>query len=301
MCGVRVGTALAIGWALFATSACGFLGLDGLTGGDAGHSYVASSSGGGDDGVAADGDDVSPEATSDVESVPDSSPDRTMGGDAGPTSTWCMKLSPAPAFCADYDEGQLLGAFAMGSVIQVPAPTVDNGGSVSLDMKNPSSPPASCAAAVDVLGDADVQARFENPVTITNTDSARLRFDMRIDADDPNQAYVADVFFNNGSNQEYVQLSISQNGGFIRWQGLLTSAKKTFAEPPVGVWTRDIEVTGNVKTGTLDLQIGGTPIASLTAALPFNTSDSSSFYLGLHCFQGSKRITFDNVVFTPGP
>jgi hypothetical protein len=224
-----------------------------------------------------------------------------MDGDAGQTSTWCMQLSPAPAFCADYDEGQLLGAFAMGSVFQVPPPNVGGGGSVSLDMTNPSSPPASCAAAVDVLGDADVAARFENPFTIMNTDSARLRFDMRIDADDPNQAYVADVFFNSGSSQEYVQLSISQGGGFIRWQGALTSGKKFFMEPPVGVWTRDIEVTGNVKTGTLDLQIGGQPVASLTASLPFNTSDSSSFFMGLHCFQGSKRITFDNVVFTPGP
>jgi hypothetical protein len=56
-----------------------------------------------------------------------------------------------------------------------------------------------------------------------------------------------------------------------------------------------------VKTGTLDLQIGGQPVAGLTASLPFNTSDSSSFFIGLHCFQGSKRITFDNVGFTPGP
>ncbi len=297
---MRLGTAVAIGCALFATSACGFLGLDGLTGGDAGHSLLGSSSGG-DDGPAGDGDNVSPEATPDAGPVGDSSPDRTMGSDAGPTNTWCMQLSPAPAFCADYDEGQLLGAFAMGTLLQVPSPTLDGGGMVSLDTTNPSSPPASCAAAVDVLGDADVMARFENPVTITNTDSARLRFDLRIDADDPNQAYVADVFFNHGSTQEYVQLSIAQGGGFVRWQGALTSGKKFFTEPAVGVWTRDIELTGNVKTGTLDLQIGGQPVASLTASLPFNTSDSSSFFIGLHSFQGSKRITFDNVVFTPGP
>jgi hypothetical protein len=299
MCRVRVGTAAAIGWALFATSACGFLGLDGLTGGDAGHSDWGSSSGGGDDG-APGGDNVSPEATPDVEPTSDSSTDHTVGGDAGTkTGPWCKQLSPAPAFCADYDEGQLLGAFEMGSMVQVPAPTVGNGGKVSLDTTNPSSPPASCTSAVDVLGDADVPARFQNPVTLANTDTARLRFDMRIDADDPNQAYVADVFFNNGSTQEYAQLSISQKGGFIRWQGALTSAKATFTEPAVGVWTRDIEITGNVKTGTLDLKIGGTAVASLTATLPFNTSDSSTFYLGLHCFQGSKTITFDNVVFTP--
>jgi len=298
---VRVGTAVTIGWALFATSACGFLGLDGLTGGDAGHANQGSSSGGGDDGAPGDGDDVSPEATPDVQTVRDASPDRTMGNDAGPTNTWCMQLSPAPAFCADYDEGQLLGAFAKGSLFQVPAPDLDGGGLVSLDMTNPSSPPASCAAAIDVLGDADVLARFENPVTITNTDSARLRFDMRIDADDANEAYVADVFFNHGSNQEYVQMSIGQGGGFVRWQGALTSGKKFFTEPAVGVWTRDIELTGNVKTGTLDLQIGGQPVASLTASLPFSTSDASSFFIGLHCFQGSKRIAFDNVVFTPGP
>jgi len=298
---VRVGTAVIIGCALFATSACGFLGLDGLTGGDAGHSTQgSSSSGGGDDGPAADDDNVSPEATPDVEPVGDSSPDRTMGSDAGPTNTWCMQQSPAPAFCADYDEGQLLGAFAMGKLFQVLPPDLDGGGMVSLDMTNPSSPPASCASAVDVLGDADVVARFENPVTITNTDSARLRFDMRIDADDSNQAYVADVFFNQGSNQEYVQLSIGQGGGFVRWQGALTSKKAFFTEPAVGVWTKDIELTGNVKTGTLDLQIGGQSV-SLTASLPFDTSDSSSFYIGLHCFAGSKRITFDNVVFTPGP
>jgi hypothetical protein len=151
------------------------------------------------------------------------------------------------------------------------------------------------------MADAAVKARFENPVTITNTDSVRLRFDMRIDADDSTSAIVADLFFNNGSSQEYVQFEINQNGAFVRWQGALTSAKKTFPEPAVGVWTRDIEITGNVKTGTLDLQIGGMPVASLTATLPFSTSDSSTFYLGLHCFQGSKRITFDNVVFTPGP
>jgi hypothetical protein len=302
MCGVRVGTAAAIGWALFATSACGFLGLDGLTGGDAGHSSGGWSSGsGGDDGAPPDGDNVSPEATADVESVRDSSTDHTTGGgDAGTTTgTWCTQLSPAPAFCADYDEGQLRGAFEMGSMVQVPAPTVDNGGSVSLDMTNPSSPPASCTSAVDVLGDADVQARFLNPVTLTNTNTARLRFDMRIDADDPNSAYVADVFFNNGSSQEYVQLSISTSGGFIRWQGALTSAKSTFTEPKVGVWTKNIEMTGNVQTGTLELRIGGTQVASITTTLPFNTSDSSTFYLGLHCFSGSKQITFDNVVFTP--
>jgi hypothetical protein len=297
---VRVGTAVAIGCALVATSACGFLSLDGLTGGDAGQSNQGSSSSGGDDAPAGDSDNVSPEATPDVDPARDASPDRTMGGDAGPTKTWCMQLSPAPAFCADYDEGQLLGAFAMGSMFQVPAPNLSGGGLVSLDKTNPSSPPASCASEADVVGDADVTARFENPVTITNTDSARLRFDMRIDADDPNQAYVADVFFNNGSNQEYVQLSIAQGGGFVRWQGTLTSKKAFFTEPAVGVWTKDIELTGNVKTGTLDLQIGGQSV-SLTASLPFNTSDSSTFYIGLHCFAGSKRITFDNVVFTPGP
>jgi len=43
-------------------------------------------------------------------------------------------------------------AIAMGSVVQVPPPTVDPGGNVSLDMNNPSSPPASCGASVDVLG-----------------------------------------------------------------------------------------------------------------------------------------------------
>jgi hypothetical protein len=186
-------------------------------------------------------------------------------------------------------------------MVQVPKATVGKGGSVSLDMTNPSSPPASCAASVDVLGDADVPARFENPITLTNTDSARLRFDMRIDADDPNLAIVADVFFNNGSSQEYVQFEIGQNGAFVRWQGTTSSSKVTFNEPQVGVWTKDIEISGNVKTGTLDLQIGGRSVASVTTTLPFNTADSASFYLGLHMYQGSKRITFDNVVFTPGP
>jgi len=304
---VRVGTAVATGWALwalFATSACGFLGLDGLTGADAGHSLGGSSSGGaGDDGAPPDGDDVSPEATPDAQPARDSSPDRTMGGGDGgmQTSTWCMLLSPAPAFCADYDEGQLLGAFEMGSTVQVPPPTVRSGGNVSLDTTNPSSPPASCGASVDVLGDADVPARFENPITLMNADSARLRFDMRIDADDANLAIVADVFFNHASSQEYVQFEISKSGAFVRWQGALTSSKVTFNEPQVGVWTKDIEITGNVKTGTLDLQIGGKPVASLTTALPFDTSDSTSFYLGLHMFQGSKQITFDNVVFEPVP
>jgi hypothetical protein len=299
MCCVRVGTAVAVGgWALFATSACGFLGLDGLTGGDAGSSTGGSSSGG--DGALPDGDDVTSEATADVVAALDASPDHAMGGDAGAKGTWCMQLSPAPAFCADYDEGQVLAAFEMGTMVQVPPPAVDPGGSVSLDMTNPSSPPASCAADVG-MADADVKARFENPVTITNTDSARLRFDMRIDADDSTSAVVADLFFANGSSQEYVQFEIDQNGAFVRWTGALTSSKKTFTEPAVGVWTRDIEITGNVKTGTLDLQIGGVPVASVTATLPFSTSDSSTFYLGLHCSQGSKRITFDNVVFTPGP
>lgn len=226
-----------------------------------------------------------------------------MSGDASSeTGTWCTTVAPAPPFCADYDEGQLLQAFAMGSPVQVMPPVVDDGGSVSLDTTNPSSPPASCAASVDVLTDADVQARFENPVTITNTNSARLRFDMRIDADDPNDAIVADVFFNHGSSQEYVQFQISEGGGFIRWQGAVTSGRKTFTEPAVGVWTRDIEITGSVQTGTIELQIGGSTVASLTyGSLPFSTSDSSSFYLGLHLFQGSKRIAFDNVVFAPGP
>jgi hypothetical protein len=276
------------------------MGLDGLTGGDAGNSSGGSSSGGGDDGAPPDGDNVSPEATPDVATATDSSSDHTASGDGGtPSGTWCMQVSPVPAFCADYDEGQLLGAFEMGTLVQIPAATVDNGGTVSLDTTKPSSPPASCSSSADATGDADVRARFENPFTLTNTNSARLRFDMRIDADDANQAYVADVFFNNGSSQEYVQLSISQNGGFIRWQGAMTSSKVTFSEPQVGVWTKNIEISGNVKTGTVELRIGGMLVASLTATLPFSTSDSSTFYLGLHCFQGSKQVTFDNVVFTP--
>lgn len=290
-----------MGWALCATSACGFLSLDGLTGGDAGRN-LGTSSGSGDDGTSSGGgDDAALEA--DVATTVDASPDRTMAGDAATeTGTWCTTVAPAPAFCADYDEGQVLQAFAMGNPVQVMPPFVNDGGSVSLDTTNPSSPPASCAASVDVLGDADVQARFENPATITNTNSARLRFDMRIDADDPNEAIVADVFFNNGSSQEYAQLQISQAGGFIRWQGVVTSGRKAFTEPAVGVWTRDIEILGNVQTGTIELRIGGTTVASLTyGSLPFSSSDSSSFYLGLHLFQGSKRITFDNVVFTPGP
>lgn len=293
-----------MGWALCASSACGFLGLDGLTGGDAGRPYGTSSSGGGDDGAdgAQPGDDAASEATTDVAPGADASSDRTTVGDASTeTGTWCTTLSPAPAFCADYDEGQLLQAFGMGTGMQVMPPVVDPGGSVSLDTNNPSSPPASCAASVDVL-DADVQARFENPITLTNTNSARLRFDMRIDADDPNEAIVADVFFNQGSNQEYAQFEIGQGGGFIRWQGAVTSGRKPFTEPAVGVWTRDIEIAGNVQTGTIELQIGGTLVASLTdGSLPFSSADSSSFYLGLHLFAGSKRITFDNVVFTPGP
>lgn len=299
---MRAGTAVAIGWALCATTACGFLGLDGLTGGDAGHSYGGASSGSvGDEVPLPPGDDSGPEAT-EAGPTGDSSPDHTTMGNGGDASTFCMQIAPAPAFCADYDEGQLLGAFAMGSAIQVMPPMVNDGGAVSLDTTNPSSPPASCAASVDVLGDADVQARFENPATLTNTNGARLRFDMRIDEDDPNEAFVADVFFNHASNQEYVQLAIAQGGGYIRWQGAVTSPKRSFPEPSVGVWTRDIEITGNIQTGTIELRVGGSLVASLAyGSLPFSSADSSSFYLGLHLFQGSKRIAFDNVVFTPAP
>jgi hypothetical protein len=300
---VRVAIAFATGWVLCSTSACGFLSLDGLTGADAGRTYGGTSSSGGDDGTAPEGDDAEVDAALEAGPARDAGRDGTTGGDAtAETGTFCTQLSPVPAFCADYDEGQLLGAFAMGSAVQVMPPVVDDGGSVSLDMNNPSSPPASCAASVDVLTDADVQARFTNPITLMNTNGARLRFDMRIDQDDPNEAIVADVFFNHGSNQEYVQFEIAQSGGFVRWQGAVTSGLKRFSEPAVGVWTRDIEITGNVQTGTIEVRIGGTLVASLTdASLPFATADSSSFVLGLHLFQGSKRITFDNVVFTPSP
>jgi hypothetical protein len=298
---VRVGTAVAIGWALFATSACGFIGLDGLTGGDAGQKYGGGSSGGGDEESAPAGDGAT-SGGPDVAPTGDAVPDRTMGGDGGvEVGTFCTLLSPVPAFCADYDEGELLGAFAMGSTVQVPPPTIDDGGSLSLDMNDPSSPPASCGAAVDVLGDADVQARFLSPYTLMGTNSARLRFDMRIDADDPNEAIVADLYFTQGSTQEYVQFTVNETGGFIRWTGAVSSPKRGFPEPALGVWMRDIEITGNVQTGTFELQIGGTQITFTDSSLPFSNADSSTFYLGLHLFQGSKRITFDNVVFTPGP
>lgn len=300
---MRLAIGIAAGLALCATSACGFLSLDGLTGADAGRTYGGMSSSGGDDGTASDGDETSPDGAMDAAAVPEAAPDHTTGGDAKTeTGTFCTQLMPVPAFCADYDEGQLLGAFAMGSPMQVMPPIVNDGGSVSLDMDNPSSPPASYAASVDVLTDADVQARFQNPVTLTNTNGVRLRFDMRIDKDDPNEAIVADVFFNHGSNQEYVQFEIAEGGGFVRWQGAVTSGRKTVAEPAVGVWTRDIEITGNIQTGTIELGIGGTVVASLTdPSLPFSSADSTSFVLGLHLFQGTKRVTFDNVVFTPSP
>lgn len=299
---MRVGTSIAVGWALSATSACGFVSLDGLTGGDAGRWYGGASAGA-EDGTTPENEDATAEATADAEQAGDVVADQTSARDAGTeASTFCTQLSPVPAFCADYDEGQLLQAFAMGAAVQVPPPTVNDGGSVSLDTNAPSSPPASCAAAVDVLGDADVQARFENPVTLMNTSSARLRFDMRIDADDANDAIVADVMFNHGSNQEYVQFEIAKTGAFVRWQGVRTFPSRGLPEPAVGVWTRDIEITGDVQTGTIEVRIGGTLVVSLTEpALPFSTADSTSFYLGLHLFQGSKRITFDNVVFTPGP
>lgn len=216
---MRVGTAIAVGWAFSATSACGFVSLDGLTGADAGRTYGGPAAGA-DDGTTPEGEDATGEATADAQQAGDVAADQSSARDAGTeTGTFCTQLAPVPAFCADYDEGELLAAFAMGAAVQVPPPTVDDGGNVSLDTNSPSSPPASCAAAVDVLGDADVQARFENPVTLVNTSSARLRFDMRIDADDANEAIVADVMFNHGSNQEYVQFEIAQTGALVRWQG----------------------------------------------------------------------------------
>jgi hypothetical protein len=213
--------------------------------------------------------------------------------------TWCTQQSPAPAFCADYDEGDLRVAFQAGALVRVAAPDVGEGGTAALDTNEASSPPGCFTAAADAGStDTGVAARFEGIASIATLSGARLRFSMRIDSIGPADTIVATIVFHQVSTMVAVaHLLLSDSGGTVGWSG--SDVHTTLPAAP-GVWV-STELVASVATGTVELRVNNVPIATHVAQVAIAQAERADIFLGVKQPSGYAQISFDNVVFEPYP
>ena len=82
--------------------------------------------------------------------------------DGGADSHLCSKLSPAPQFCMDFDDGTLTTAYVKGVSTQIPMPSMNNGGVAKLTPAMTSPDALLTTTPATTLAGAGPQAGYQN-------------------------------------------------------------------------------------------------------------------------------------------
>ena len=196
--------------------------LDGLTGGTAdgggpGDAYVTTDGGGRPDAPASRdasaeasaGDAGSNDASADTpyDAPPDVATPIDSSADAG---TWCGQQSPAPTFCADFDEASLTGGW--NAVNQT-------NGTLTADSTNVSSPPHALLAATKATNaNAMAQASLDYDPLATGS-NVHFELELRVGTlDAASNVVVGGVSVGptgNGNDAYHAFLVVAASGAFV--------------------------------------------------------------------------------------
>src|SRR5262249_50979859 len=121
----------------------------------------------------------------------------------GARTPFCASMSPAPQYCADFDEDVLTAAYEGTFFGEATTFLVEPGGHKALSDAG-LSPPGAFAATVDAVPDGGylVHARIGRPLMLTATTSAHLQFDFRLDPHGSVNSDIASVGVHRGANAE---------------------------------------------------------------------------------------------------
>jgi hypothetical protein len=233
--------------------------------------------------------------------------DATDAGSADATADtaplpFCASMSPAPAYCADFDEGSLTAAYEHGVLGDAPAFLVDPGGHVALSDGGLSRPGA-FVAAVDAVADGGttVHARIDRPVMLPAATSARLEFAVRVDPHGLVLSDIASVGMHGGASAEvrayyvihpdHAELDIQGSGPLVPWP---------LPMPLPSAWTRvELALTIGAQA-TATVTIGGVDAGTVSTSAGFPQATDAFFTLGLASSATSDPVSaaFDDVVFS---
>jgi hypothetical protein len=218
-------------------------------------------------------------------------------------SPFCASLSPAPAFCDDFDEGTALAAD--WSYFSIAPP---DAGTVAVDTGAYVSPPASLAAQIGA-GTANgngLVAQLNKQFVASSSSSAHLEYRLRIDAvDSVENELFSQLAFKGGAATPYI-LDVYLGQGAVLEEEIPGDGGVTFKEhplatqPTVGVWsllTLDVDFV-NV---TVKLTIDGT-VAFEGGLDPGYNAGTPLLTIGVGYYAGPPRTVsggaghFDNVV-----
>lgn len=223
--------------------------------------------------------------------------DATASEDAGAAPSYCKGLDPQPEFCADFDEGPVIGGWDNAGAS--PDPFVTGGGALIRDDINFRSAPHAASLGVPAL-----LAPSTASVALVKAFSAPpgnlvVDFDVRIDTEDfrdPRQTVMLlSLTFPRGQ----IAIARGRSGLSLATFDERLSQEALSGEPlAVGSWRRlSLLLTGAEVT----LQVDGVLAAKL--ARPPNVGGKGTTYLGLGVVgaagnMGPFRATLDNVSFT---
>jgi hypothetical protein len=249
-------------------------------------------------------DATPPDATADATSIPDAAPDASRDApvdvaDASPLG-FCASLTPAPTFCADFDEGAVDNGWSSSQ---------SSNGTIALDGTTSTSAPDSFVST-SVTSTANVIAALFKDFG-TSGSAYHLAFDLRVDAVSANaQAVVGQVQLMTSNVLDYglsfivtaTDASIEESyrsGGTTQY--LLT----TLASRPVtGQWTRVfIDVTA--PPGTVTVHYGATLVLDHQTMPTGSANGIPTLGAGLEIFPTTSinpcKVHLDDLTFQIDP
>jgi hypothetical protein len=225
--------------------------------------------------LAADGGEVDAGDTADADA----------GADAG--AGFCDSLAPKPAFCADFDQGDVNQGWENEG--KVPNPGEFGGGKIELDREVARSTPASAGFSLPALVTSSGRAAAFLLSKYTTVPSAiRVDFDVFIATEYLPKAtggnvVVASVRFVPNCSVEIVRDSVgAAMAVYVGAVGTRTSVTALSEPFPVGIWKRvtifvhaDMDAGANGTDGIAEVSVDSIPAASAPIPTAFRAGATS--------------------------
>jgi hypothetical protein len=232
-------------------------------------------------------------------------------GEAGDANVpFCMGVTPAPAFCMDFEQGNLTTAFEKGAASTISGPTTQTGGTALLGSDGLGAGDAHFAVDSVVAGNT-VDAWYVQPVhmdVVNGLAIVTLQFAWRLDVYTPMQdpkasAYVARIYVRDKANvgQAEAELYVSDDSHLVlTFNGDDGFGYTIDALPMMNQWhTVALRIALLLNNAVhVDLVVDGKTIDGLDNHAAFSGA-TADFYLGTSVVGPLQpiKMAIDNVVF----